>query len=59
MSVATSYAIRAPSGPLLSLRGPEAEVEALRAWAKRRRVAPTEALRRAIRCFLDAEEAEG
>lgn len=41
-----------PEGPLLVMRCPEEEAAALRTYARRERIAPSEALRRAIRHYL-------
>lgn len=45
-----------PDGPLLSMRCPAEEAAALRAHARHERIAPSEALRRAIRHYLAAAE---
>ena len=45
-----------PKGEILSMQCPAAEANDLRAWARRERIAPSEALRRAIRHYLSTVE---
>lgn len=45
-----------PEGEILTMRCPAAEAEELRRYARHNRISPIEALRRAVRYFLENYE---